>query len=79
MNIDIKVPTSKEEMEELRKSIRQEISDDNLDAVVGGNDDIKGKGDPVPWICPGCGSTVMIRQYQDAAKHMTKCPGNPYK
>ena len=77
--MDIKVPTSKAEMDELRKSLRQEISEDNLDAIAGGNDDIKGKGDPTPWTCAFCGATVMCYQMQDAAKHMTKCPNNPYK
>ena len=79
---DFKVPTSKEEMDALRASLRQEISDADLDSVTGGNDDpkMKGKNDPpVPWVCPFCGATVMIRQFQDGPKHMTKCPGNPYK
>ena len=78
---DFKVPTSKEEMKELRKMLRQEISEDDLDAITGGNDTPnKQKFDPpVPWTCPGCGATVMIRQFMDGAKHMTKCPGNPYK
>ena len=75
----IKVPTSKEEMDELRRSLRQEIAEDDLDVITGGNDDVKGKQDPVPWVCPFCGATVMIRQFQDGPKHMTKCPGNPYK
>lgn len=79
---DCKVPTSKEEMEELRKMLRQEITGDELVSVTGGNDDpkMKGKFDPpVPWTCPGCGATIMIRQFMDGPKHMTKCPGNPYK
>ena len=78
-DFEVKVPTSQEEMEALRKSLRSEINDGDLDAVVGGNDDIKGKGKPTPWICPACGATVMARQYQDCAKHMVKCPNNPYK
>ncbi len=79
--IDIKFPASKEEMDALRNALRQEISDLDLDAVAGGNDspNLKNKTNPVPWVCPGCGATVMIRQKMDAAKHMTKCPGNPYK
>lgn len=76
---NVKMPTSKEEMAALRKSLRQEIAEDDLDAVTGGNDDIKGKGSKVPWTCPACGATVMVRQYQDCAKHMVKCPNNPYK
>lgn len=78
-NYDFKFPTSKEEMDELRKSLRQEISDSDLDAVTGGNDDVKGKNEGVPWVCPGCGATIMIYQFHDGPKHMTKCPGNPYK
>lgn len=78
MEFDVKVPTSKEEMDELRKSLRQEISDTELDAVVGGNDDLKSKVQ-IPWTCHFCGATIMCRAIQDAAKHMTKCPNNPYK
>ena len=77
--MEIKFPESQKEMDELRKSLRQAIPDDELDKVAGGNDDIKGKGVPTPWICPACGATVMVRQYQDCAKHMVKCPNNPYK
>lgn len=76
--MEIKIPTNKNEMEELRKSLRQEISDDDLEEVVGGNDDLKGKIS-VPWDCPFCGAHLVIRQAQDATKHMTKCPNNPYK
>lgn len=76
---DLKFPTSQAEMDELKKLLRQEVSDDALDNVVGGNDDIKGKNKGTPWVCPGCGATIMIRQFQDGPKHMTKCPGNPYK
>jgi len=76
---NFKFPTSKEEMNELRKMLRQQISEDDLDAVTGGNDDVKGKNAGTPWVCPGCGATIMIRQFMDGPKHMTKCPGNPYK
>lgn len=75
---DFKVPTSKEEMDELRKTLRQEISEDELDSVAGGNDDLKDKIDMV-WTCPFCGAVVKCKLVQDAAKHMTKCPNNPYK
>ncbi len=75
---DFKLPTSKEDMEELRKMLRQEVSEDELDSVVGGNDDLKGKG-TIKWTCGFCGAIVMCKQIQDAAKHMTKCPNNPYK
>ena len=60
-------------------SLRSAINDDDLDAVVGGNDDVKGKGKPTPWTCPGCGATIKVKQFQDKAKHMTKCPANPFK
>ena len=75
-----KVPTSKEEMDELRESLRSEISEDQLDDVVGGNDNpnLKGHSDIV-WTCPFCGAVVKCKKMQDAAKHMTKCPNNPYK
>ena len=78
--MDIKFPTTQAEMDELRKSLVQEISDDDLDAVAGGNDDIKGKGDGLIWICPQCGASVKCKQMQDAAKHMVQdCPNNPFK
>lgn len=75
--MEFKLPTSKEEMDALRKSLVQEISDDDLDAVAGGNDDIKGKG-TIEWTCGYCGTLVIAKQLQDCAKHMTKCPKNPY-
>lgn len=78
MDFEVKVPTSKEEMDELRKSLRLEIGDDDLDEVVGGNDTLKGKA-KIPWTCHYCGATIMCKAVQDAAKHMTKCPNNPYK
>ena len=77
--MEFKFPTSQAEMDELRKSLVQEVSDDELDDVAGGNDDVKGKNKGTPWVCPGCGKTIMIVQFQDGPKHMTKCPGNPYK
>ena len=77
--MEIKVPNSQEEMDALRKSLRQEISEDALDEITGGNDHVKGKGDPTPWTCAWCGAVVMCKQLQDAAKHMTKCPNNSYK
>ncbi len=78
---DIKFPSSQEEWDEMKKVLRTQISDDDADAIVGGNDDpnMKGKQQPTPWVCPGCGATIMIRKFQDGPKHMTKCPGNPYK
>lgn len=77
-DFNIKIPTSKEEMDELRKSLRQEISEGDLETITGGNDDLKGKA-KIPWTCHFCGATIMCKSVQDAAKHMTKCPNNPYK
>ena len=78
--MEIKVPTSKAEMDELRAMVREQIDEDDLDNVVGGNDDIKGKGKGTVWTCPFCGAKVVCKQMMDAAKHMTKaCPNNPYK
>ena len=82
MGYDFKVPTSKEEMAELRRSLRQAISDEDLNAVVGGNDDKpkhRKSKEGIPWTCPFCGATVMVYQFEDGPKHVTKCPNNPYK
>lgn len=76
---EFKFPANQAEWDEMKKALRSEISDDDLDNVVGGNDDVKGKNQGTPWVCPGCGATIIIRQFQDGPKHMTKCPGNPYK
>ena len=76
--MEVNVPKTKEEMEALRKTLVQEISDDDLDAVAGGNDDLKEKIN-MEWTCPFCGAVVKCKMVQDAAKHMTKCPNNPYK
>lgn len=76
--MEIKAPTNKAEMEALRKTLVEEISDDELDAVAGGNDDLKEKIN-MEWTCPFCGEVVKCKLVQDAAKHMTKCPNNPYK
>ena len=75
---DLKVPTNQAEMDELKALLRQSISEDDLDNVTGGNDDLKGKA-KIPWTCHFCGATIMCKAVQDAAKHMTKCPNNPYK
>lgn len=76
---EFKMPTSQEEMDELRNSLRAEISDDDLEAVVGGNDDVKTK-DTTPWTCHFCGAVVMCKSTQDRAKHIVQsCPNNPYK
>lgn len=78
MDFDFKIPTSQEEMDALRKSLIEEMSDDDLDQVAGGNDDLKGKT-TINWTCGNCGATIKCKSMQDAAKHMTKCPKNPYK
>lgn len=77
-DLEFKAPTSKAEYEEMKKMLRAEIGDEQLDAIVGGNDDLKQKIDMV-WTCPFCGAAVKCKMVQDAAKHMTKCPNNPYK
>ena len=79
---EFKFPTSQAEYEAMKKVLRSEINEDDLDAVVGGNDDKpKKKKDKqgTPVTCPFCGSTIMIYQFEDGPKHMTKCPNNPYK
>ena len=76
---DFKAPMTQEEWDALKAMLRSEISDADLESVVGGNDD-KNKGKVrVQWICPACGATIMLSSIQDAAKHMTKCPNNPFK
>ena len=74
-----KLPTSMKEMEELRRTMRREISPEELKAVSGGNDNLKDKNKGINWTCPGCGANIIVKQLQDACKHMTKCPGNPFK
>lgn len=77
---DFKAPMTQEEWDALKTMLRSEISDSDLEAVVGGNDDKKDKNkNRIPWTCPACGATVLIASIQDAAKHMTKCPNNPFK
>ena len=81
-DFEFKAPTSQAEWDEMKKMLRSEILDDDLDAVVGGNDDKpkkKKSKEGTPWNCPFCGATVMIYQFEDGPKHMTKCPNNPYK
>ncbi len=73
---NIKVPTSKEEMDELRKTLLQEIPMEDLNAITGGDCTTN---PPVPWICPFCGTTIMARTIDDCRKHMPRCPRNPYK
>ncbi len=77
-DFDIKFPQSQAEYDEIKKMLRVAISDDDAEAIVGGNDDLKGKS-TFDWTCGGCGATIKCKSVQDAAKHMTKCPNNPYK
>lgn len=77
-----KIPATQEEFEAMF-GIRAPIEDADLDAVTGGNDD-KPKGkkkvkEGIPWDCPYCGAHMLIYQFEDLGKHMTKCPQNPYK
>lgn len=62
---------------EKKKSTRAKLSDDALDTVAGGAGE-KDKGG-YPFDCPFCGVHMEVAQVQDAAKHMTNCPSNPYK
>ena len=77
--LEIKTPLSKAEYEALLDSFN-EVSEDDLDAIVGGNDDLKTKFDePVTAACPFCGASVVCKMAQDMAKHITQeCPNNPY-
>ena len=77
---DFKAPMTQEEWDALKTMLRSEISDADLESVVGGNDDKKDKNkNRVQWTCPACGATLLIGSILDAAKHMTKCPNNPFK
>ncbi len=80
--MEFKAPTSQAEYDEMVKNMRAEISEDDLDAVTGGNDDKnKKKKDKqgIPFTCPFCGAGLILYQFEDGPKHMTKCPNNPYK
>ena len=77
-----KAPASKEEYEAMLKSLRSEISDGDLDAIVGGNDDKekhKKVKQGINYTCPYCGAQLVLYKFEDGPKHFTKCPGNPYK
>lgn len=77
---DFKAPMTQEEWDALKTMLRSEISDADLESVVGGNDDKKDKNkNRVQWTCPACGAMLLIGSILDAAKHMTKCPNNPFK
>lgn len=79
MDFEMKMPTSKEEMDALRKKLRVEISDDQMEPVTGGRKSYAGK-ESLAWVCSYCGKTIMVRTSQDAAKHLAEeCPSNPYQ
>ncbi len=81
-DFEFKAPTSKEEYEAMKNALRSEIAEDELDAVVGGNDDKNKKKknkQGIPFTCPFCGAQLVLYQFEDGPKHMTKCPNNPYK
>lgn len=75
--MDIKIPSTKEELEEMRKNLRQQISEDDLDGIVGGNDTEKEKSNLL-WTCAWCGTTIQLKFEMDACKHMSKCPKAPW-
>lgn len=81
--MEFKVPTTQAEMDALRKSLLvQEIDDDDLDTVAGGNDSMKGpkNKDGIEWECPYCGMVKILYSPQDASKHMVQeCTNNPFK
>jgi len=78
--MEFKQPTSQAEMDELRKSLRRKIDETELTDVVGGNDDVKGKGNGIEWTCLWCHKTFHLKKMQDAAKHCAHdCPANPFK
>ena len=79
-DFDFKAPATQEEWDAMKKLLRSEISDSDLESVVGGNDDKKKRPtEGKPWTCPFCGAFLMIYQFEDGPKHMTKCPNNPFK
>ena len=81
-DFEFKAPTSQAEWDEMKKCLRSAITDEDLDKVVGGNDDKpkkKKNKEGLPFTCPFCGAQLIIYQFEDGPKHMTKCPGNPYK
>ncbi len=82
--MEFKFPTSQAEYDAMKKMERTELSDDALEEIVGGNDETtknkkKKNKQGIPMVCPFCGATITIYQFEDGPKHMTKCPGNPYK
>ena len=76
-----KVPTSKAEMDELRKSLKQEIGDDMLDSITGGHNTEQGKEHQGQyWTCPFCSIKIQIKSDHDPAKHLAHdCTMNPFK
>lgn len=74
---DFSPSISREEYEEMLKSIRGEVAEEKLDAVVGGDSNQEGEG--LQWKCPFCGQQFTIYKFEDGAKHAFNCPANPYK
>lgn len=72
---------TREEVDAVLRSFRQQITEDDLDSVVGGNDGPKGKSkEGIAWTCPLCGAHMTLYNANDGPKHVTKdCPKNPYK
>lgn len=60
------------QMQEIGKTAREAIIDNELDSVVGGEGYTY-----TPWICPYCGKTVMVKTADDAKKHAYSCPSWP--
>ena len=78
--MEFKYPTTQEEMDELRNSLKSELAEEALDAVVGGNETVQGQGGYISWTCQWCGQTLQLKQMHDAAKHCAHdCPCNPFK
>ena len=78
----VKEKVAKDEAEAMKKALRSEIAEDDLDAIVGGNDDKnkkKKQKEGIPFTCPFCGAAMILYKFEDGPKHMTKCPNNPFK
>ena len=54
---------------------KEMLNDASLDVPAGGEGETN---PPTPWICPFCGTVVMVRDIRDAQKHLNSCPENPY-
>ena len=54
---------------------KEMLNDASLDVPAGGEGETN---PPTPWICPFCGTVVMVRDIRDAQKHLNSCSENPY-